>query len=117
MAKEIPILSGAPKAAIRANLAAIGETGSQDAATLIGAITAAACSEEFAASVEEWIDSKGASALPTAHRASSEADPKALNATAPPVGLNGLPVGADLSMAAIQKAAEEKAAAANKGAR
>lgn len=108
VSKEVPILSGAPKAKVREALGAIT---AQDAASVVGAVVSAGVSEEFAASVDEWLESKGAaSALPTPHRQPGAADSDANAAVKPPaITLPGDPAGTPLSIdSVLKKAAEAK---------
>lgn len=107
VSKEVPILSGAPKAKVRESLAAIT---TQDASSVVGAVVSAGVTEEFAASVDEWLDSKGASALPAAHRQPGAADQAANAAVKPPaISLPGDPAGTPLSIdSVLKKAAEAK---------
>jgi len=106
VSKECPLLSGAPKAKVRAALAAIT---TQDAASVVGAVVSAGVSEEFAASVDEWLESKGASALPTPHRQPGAADGEANAAVKPPaITLPGDLTGTPLSIDSVLKAAEKK---------
>lgn len=107
VSKEVPILSGAPKAKVRESLAAIA---TQDTSSVVGAVVSAGVSEEFAASVDEWLESKGASSLPTPHRQPGAADGAANAAVKPPaITLPGDLTGTPLSIDSIlQKAAEKK---------